>query len=250
MSVPGRRGSYKSVWAGRARRGRVPGFPHFPEKASDIGLKRLGEGAAAAPQIRGRASLVHGKGPEGSPGAGGCPGRAGKGREGSRVLSNAATDVLHEGPEAQGGGLGTRRLAAGEGLPGGRHRLGEHANSSSCLAPSGLRFCGDPPTILRARSASYASEACLGASEDASRPRARVRFECQFEFPSSFRCMRRRELTRAAMTIDEKSRRRPDACARWKTPRTMPVKISGRRRCTVWAFARPRGTTPAVVGRL
>ena len=161
-----------------------------------------------------------------------------------------ATDVLHEGAEAQGGGLGTRRLAAGEGLPGGRHRLGEHANSSSCLAPSGLRFCGDPPTILRARSASYASEACLGASEDASRPRARVRFECQFEFPSSFRCMRRRELTRAAMTIDEKSRRRPEACARWKTPRTMPVKISGRRRCTVWAFARPRGTTPAVVGRL
>ena len=155
--------------------------------------------------------MVHGEGPEGSPGAGGCPGRAGKGREGSRVLSNAATDVLHEGPEAQGGGLGTRRLAAGEGLPGGRHRLGEHANSSSCLAPSGLRFCGDPPTILRARSASYASEACLGASEDASRPRARVRFECQFEFPSSFWCMRRRELSRAAMTIHEKSRRRPHA---------------------------------------
>ena len=202
------------MWAGTRWRGRVPGFPHFPEKASDIGLKRLGEGAAPAPQIRGRASLVHGKGPEGSPGAGGCPGRAGKGREGSRVLSNAATDVLHEGPEAQGGGLGTRRLAAGEGLPGGRHRLGEHANSSSCLAPSGLRFCGDPPTILRARSASYAPEACLGASEDASRPTARVHFECQFEFPSSFRCMRRRELSRAAMTIHEKSRRRPDACAR------------------------------------
>ena len=213
MSVPGRRDSYKSVWAGRARRGRVPGFPHFPEKPPDIGLKLLGEGAAPAPQIRGRASLVHGEGPEGSPGAGGCPGRAGKGREGSRVLSNAATDVLHEGPEAQGGGLGTRRLAAGEGLPGGRHRLGEHANSSSCLAPSGLRFCGDPPTILRARSASYASEACLGASEDASRPEARVRFACQFEFPSSFRCMRRRELSRAAMTISEKSRRRPHACA-------------------------------------
>ena len=181
--------------------------------------------------------MVHGKGPEGSPGAGGCPGRAGKGREGSRVLSNAATDVLHEGPEAQGGGLGTRRLAAGEGLPGGRHRLGEHANSSSCLAPSGLRFCGDPPTILRARSASYASEACLGASEDASRPRARVRFECQFEFPSSFRCLRRRELSRAAMTISEKSRRRPTR-ARSAAPRAMPVKISGRaRRCTVWAFA-------------
>ena len=36
-----------------------------------------------------------------------------------------ATDVLHEGAEAQGGGLGTRRLAAGEGLPGGRHGLGE-----------------------------------------------------------------------------------------------------------------------------
>ena len=161
---------------------------------------------------------MHGKGPEGSPGAGGCPGRAGKGREGSRVLSNAATDVLHEGPEAQGGGLGTRRLAAGEGLPGGRHRLGEHANSSSCLAPSGLRFCGDPPTILRARSASYASEACLGASEDASGPTARVRFECQFEFPSSFRCMRRRELSRAAMTINEKSRRRPHACALEDTP--------------------------------
>ena len=46
---------------------------------------------------------MHGAGPEGSPGAGGCPGRAGKGREGSRVLSNAATDVLHEGAEAQGG---------------------------------------------------------------------------------------------------------------------------------------------------
>ena len=218
MSVPGRRGSYKSVWAGQARRGRVPGFPHFPEKPPDIGLKLLGEGAAPAPQIRGRASLVHGEGPEGSPGAGGCPGRAGKGGEGSRVLSNAATDVLHEGPEAQGGGLGTRRLAAGEGLPGGRHRLGEHANSSSCLAPSGLRFCGDPPTILRARSASYASEACLGASKDASRPEARVRFECQFEFPSSFRCMRRRELSRAAMTINEKSRRRPHACSRRRHP--------------------------------
>ena len=156
---------------------------------------------------------MHGAGPEGSPGAGGCPGRAGKGREGSRVLPNAATDVLHEGAEAQGGGLGTRRLAAGEGLPGGRHRLGEHANSSSCLAPSGLRFCGDPPTILRARSASYASEACLGASKDASRPEARVRFECQFEFPSSFCRMRRRELSRAAMTINEKSRRRPHARA-------------------------------------
>ena len=217
-SVPGRGGSYKSVRGGRAHRGRVPGFLHFPEKPPDIGLKVLGEGAAPAPQIRGRASLVHGKGPEGSPGAGGCPGRAGKGREGSRVLPNAATDVLHEGAEAQGGGLGTRRLAAGEGLPGGRHRLGEHANSSSCLAPSGLRFCGDPPTILRARSASYASEACLGASKDASRPEARVRFECQFEFPSSFRCMRRRELSRAAMTIHEKSRRRPHACSRRRRP--------------------------------
>ena len=131
---------------------------------------------------------MHGMGPEGSPGAGGCPGRAGKGREGSRVLPNAATDVLHEGPEAQGGGLGTRRLAAGEGLPGGRHRLGEHANSSSCLAPSGLRFCGDPPTILRARSASCASEACLGASEDASRPQARVRSRVNLSFLASV-CM-------------------------------------------------------------
>ena len=129
---------------------------------------------------------MHGTGPEGSPGAGGCPGRAGKGGEGSRVLSNAATDVLHEGAEAQGGGLGTRRLAAGEGLPGGRHRLGEHANSSSCLAPSGLRFCGDPPTILRARSASYASEACLGASEDASRPQARVRSRVNLSFHPRF----------------------------------------------------------------
>ena len=174
------------MWAGTRWRGRVPGFPHFPEKASDIGLKRLGEGAAPAPQIRGRASLVHGEGPEGSPGAGGCPGRAGKGGEGSRVLSNAATDVLHEGAEAQGGGLGTRRLAAGEGLPGGRHRLGEHANSSSCLAPSGLRFCGDPPTILRARSASYASEACLGASEDASRPQARVCSRVNLSFHPRF----------------------------------------------------------------
>ena len=218
MSVPGRGGSPKSVWGDLIRSGRVPGFPHFPEKPPDIGLKVLGEGAAPAPQIRGRASLVHGKGPEGSPGAGGCPGRAGKGGEGSRVLSNAATDVLHEGAEAQGGGLGTRRLAAGEGLPGGRHRLGEHANSSSCLAPSGLRFCGDPPTILRARSASYASGACLGASEDASRPEARVRFECQFEFPSSFRCMRRRELSRAALTINGKSRRRPHACSRRRHP--------------------------------
>ena len=171
--------------------------------------------------------MVHGAGPEGSPGAGGCPGRAGKGGEGSRVLSNAATDVLHEGAEAQGGGLGTRRLAAGEGLPGGRHRLGEHANSSSCLAPSGLRFCGDPPTILRARSASYASEACLGASEDASRPQARVRFECQFEFPSSFRCMRRRELSRAATTINEPSRRRPHACAERSTPHHAGENLGG-----------------------
>ena len=129
---------------------------------------------------------MHGAGPEGSPGAGGCPGRAGKGGEGSRVLSNAATDVLHEGAEAQGGGLGTRRLAAGEGLPGGRHRLGEHANSSSCLAPSGLRFCGDPPTILRARSASYASEACLGASEDASRPQARLSSSVNLSFHPRF----------------------------------------------------------------
>ena len=237
------------MWGGRARRGRVPGFPHFPEKASDIGLKVLGEGAAPAPQIRGRASLVHGAGPEGSPGAGGCPGRAGKGREGSRVLPNAATDVLHEGAEAQGGGLGTRRLAAGEGLPGGRHRLGEHANSSSCLAPSGLRFCGDPPTILRARSASYASEACLGASKDASRPEARVRFECQFEFPSSFRCLRRRELSRAAMTINEKSRRRPRACAERSTPHDAG-EISARRDDIVGLRCGARGTTLAFVGRL
>ena len=246
MSVPGRMGSYKSVWAGQARRGRVPGFPHFPEKPPDIGLKRLGEGAAPAPQIRGRASLVHGAGPEGSPGAGGCPGRAGKGGEGSRVLPNAATDVLHEGPEAQGGGLGTRRLAAGEGLPSGRHRLGEHANSSSCLAPSGLRFCGDPPTILRARSASYASEACLGASKDASRPEARVRFECQFEFPPSFRRMRRREVSRAAMTINEKSRRRPHACAERSTPHDAGENpgVPSMHRVGL------RGTTPAVVGRL
>ena len=193
--------------------------------------------------------MVHGKGPEGSPGAGGCPGRAGKGGEGSRVLSNAATDVLHEGPEAQGGGLGTRRLAAGEGLPGGRHRLGEHANSSSCLAPSGLRFCGDPPTILRARSASYASGACLGASEDASRPRARVRFECQFEFPSSFRCLRRRELSRAAMTINEKSRRRPRACAERSTPHDAG-EISARRDDIVGLRCGARGTTLAFVGRL
>ena len=189
---------------------------------------------------------MHGAGPEGSPGAGGCPGRAGKGGEGSRVLSNAATDVLHEGPEAQGGGLGTRRLAAGEGLPGGRHRLGEHANSSSCLAPSGLRFCGDPPTILRARSASYASEACLGASEDASRPQARVRFECQFEFPSSFRCMRRRELSRAAMTINEKGRRRPDACAERSTPHDAGENLGPAR---LWGFARGARTTLAFVGR-
>ena len=167
-------------------RGAFPAFPTFPEKASDIGLKVLGEGAAPAPQIRGRASLVHGAGPEGSPGAGGCPGRAGKGGEGSRVLSNAATDVLHEGPEAQGGGLGTRRLAAGEGLPGGRHRLGEHANSSSCLAPSGLRFCGDPPTILRARSASYASGAPRCLPGDASRPEARVRLRVNLSFHPRF----------------------------------------------------------------
>ena len=193
--------------------------------------------------------MVHGAGPEGSPGAGGCPGRAGKGGEGSRVLSNAATDVLHEGPEAQGGGLGTRRLAAGEGLPGGRHRLGEHANSSSCLAPSGLRFCGDPPTILRARSASYASEACLGASKDASRPQARVRFECQFEFPSSFRCLRRRELSRAAMTINEKSRRRPRACAERSTPHDAG-EISARRDDIVGLRCGARGTTLAFVGRL
>ena len=218
-SVPGRGGSYKSVWGGRAHRGRVPGFLHFPEKPPDIGHARLGGGAAPARQIRGRASLCHGKGPEGSPGAARCPRGVLRGRERSRVLrTNAATDVLHEGPEARGGDDRARRLAAGEGLPGGRHRLGEHANSSSCLAPSGLRFCGDPPTILRARSASYASEACLGASKDASRPEARVRFECQFEFPSSFRCMRRRELSRAAMTIHEKSRRRPHACSRRRRP--------------------------------
>ena len=150
-------------------------------------------------------------------------GRAGKGREGSRVLSNAATDVLHEGAEAQGGGLGTRRLAAGEGLPGGRHRLGEHANSSSCLAPSGLRFCGDPPTILRARSAFYASGAPRCLPGDASRPEARVRFECQFEFPCFALYVRRRELSRAVITINENSRRRPHACAAAE-PRTMPVK--------------------------
>ena len=97
-----------------------------------------------------------------------------------------ATDVLHEGAEASRGDDRAGRLAAGEGLPGGRHRLGEHANSSSCLAPSGLRFCGDPPTILRARSASYASEACLGASEDASRPEARLSLSVNLSFHPRF----------------------------------------------------------------
>lgn len=190
---------------------------------------------------------MYGKGLEGSPGAGGCPGRAGKGREGSRVLSNAATDVLHEGAQASGGDDRARRLAAGEGLPGGRHRLGEHANSSSCLAPSGLRFCGDPPTILRARSASYASEACLGASEDASGPTARVRFECQFEFPSSFRCMRRRELSRAALTINEKSRRRPHAMRGCSTPHDAGENLGP---ACVRGPSAARGPTLAFVGRL
>ena len=89
---------------------------------------------------------MHGKGPEGSPGAGGCPGRAGKGGEGSRVLSNAATDVLHEGAEAQGGGLGTRRLAAGEGLPGGRYeRLARALPASRASTSLCLEILGEPP---------------------------------------------------------------------------------------------------------
>ena len=216
-SVPGRGGSYKSVWGGRAHRGRVPGFLHFPEKPPDIGRVCGGRGCPCTPNS-GEGLFGVWEGPRGQPRGRAVP-PGGFKRAGAKSCFVAlATDVLHEGAEAQGGGLGTRRLAAGEGLPGGRHRLGEHANSSSCLAPSGLRFCGDPPTILRARSASYASEACLGASEDASGPTARVRFECQFEFPSSFRCMRRRELSRAAMTIHEKSRRRPDACAARRHP--------------------------------
>ena len=78
---------------------------------------------------------MYGKGLEGSPGAGGCPGAAQKGGEGSRVLTNAATDVLHEGPKASGGDDRARRLAAGEGLPGGRRHVGE-GHELADLAPS------------------------------------------------------------------------------------------------------------------
>ena len=153
---------------------------------------------------------MHGEGPEGSPGAGGCPGRAGKGREGSRVLSNAATDVLHEGPEAQGGGLGTRRLAAGEGLPGGRHeRLGEGFACFPRLHELVSEILGEPPYY----SPGTFRVLCFGGAPvlaggrfpaGGTRP-----FACQFEFPSSFCCMRRRELSRAAIPVTARSRLSP-----------------------------------------
>ena len=90
--------------------------------------------------------MVYGKGPEGSPGAGGCPGAEIKGPEGSRVLSNAATDVLHEGAEASRGDDRAGRLAAGEGLPGGRHeRLGEGFACFPRLHELVSEILGEPP---------------------------------------------------------------------------------------------------------
>ena len=103
---------------------------------------------------------MYGKGPEGSPGAARCPRGVLRGRERSRVLSNAATDVLHEGPKAGSGDDRARRLAAGEGLPGGRHGLGE---DKPCRFGALLvsEILGEPPysspgTFLP----SYASAAC------------------------------------------------------------------------------------------
>ena len=85
--------------------------------------------------------MVYGKGPEGSPGAARCPRGVLRGRERSRVLWLWATDVLHEGAQARRGDDRARRLAAGEGLPGGRHeRLGEGLLPRTSLAPSCLRF--------------------------------------------------------------------------------------------------------------
>ena len=52
--------------------------------------------------------------------------------------------------------------------------------------------------------------------------------------------MRRRELSRAAMTINEKSRRRPHACALEDTPHDAG-EICGRAGlCTLWGFAAGR----------
>jgi hypothetical protein len=88
---------------------------------------------------------VYGKGPEGSPGAGGSPGAEIKGPEGSRVLlPDAATDVLHEGAEASGGDDRARRLAAGEGLPGGRHRRRAPLPIGAPSTSLCLRFWANP----------------------------------------------------------------------------------------------------------
>jgi len=112
-------------------------------EASRYRTVKLRRGAAPAPQIRGRASLDYGKGPEGSPGAARCPRGVLRGRERSRVLWLWATDVLHEGAQARRGDDRARRLATGEGLPGGRHGLGEQAFCR--LAPSScLRFWATP----------------------------------------------------------------------------------------------------------
>ena len=124
--------------------GAFPAFSTFRRSLliSDV---CLGGGAAPAPQIRGRASRGPGKGPEGSPGAARCPRGVLRGRERSRVLrTNAATDVLHEGPEARGGDDRARRLAAGEGLPGGRHRRRAPMPIGAPSSRACLRFC-EPP---------------------------------------------------------------------------------------------------------
>ena len=205
--------------------GAFPAFSTFRRSLliSDV---CLGGGAAPAPQIRGRASLVYGKGLEGSPGAARCPRGVLRGRERSRVLrTNAATDVLHEGPEARGGDDRARRLAAGEGLPGGRHRRRANLRLPR-LAPSArvclrfgrtpLLFSGHVPLSLRFGGLAPAAGGRFPAA--GTRP-----FACQFEFPSSFCCMRRRELSRAAIPVAARSRRRPHACAAAE-PRTMPVK--------------------------
>ena len=135
-----------------------------------------------------------------------------------------ATDVLHEGAEASRGDDRARRLAAGEGLPGGRHeRLARALPASRASTSLCLEILGEPPYY----SPGTFRVLCFGGAPvlaggrfpaGGTRP-----FGFQFEFPRPRVYMRRRELSRAAIPVAARSRRRPHACAAAE-PRTMPVK--------------------------
>ena len=201
------------MWGGRAHRGRVPGFLHFPEKPPDIGRVCGGRGCPCTPNS-GEGLFGVWEGPRGQPRGRAVP-PGGFKRAGAKSCFVAlATDVLHEGPEACGGDDRARRLAAGEGLPGGRHeRLARALPASRASTSLCLEILGEPPYY----SPGTFRVLCFGGAPvlaggrfpaGGTRP-----FACQFEFPSSFCCMRRRELSRDARPVTARSRRRPHACS-------------------------------------